>query len=111
MFLLHIRIKYSIKCFFSAEAILFPVIHSSGSVGNTPYGKRYISRTKAVYGKLNILDKSLHSPQSFCTRAGQFDEFSNPKNASEKNAKNITPPSIGQLEKRTSSHATDVVWH
>ena len=29
----------------------------------------------------------------------QFDAFFNPKNASEKNAKNITPPSIGQLEK------------
>ena len=35
----------------------------------------------------------------------------NPKNASEKNAKNITPPSIGQLKKRTSFSATDVVWH
>ena len=25
-------------------------------VGNTPYGKRNISRTKPVYGKINILD-------------------------------------------------------
>ena len=25
-------------------------------VGNTPYGKRYISRTEPVYSKLNILD-------------------------------------------------------
>jgi len=40
----------------------------------------------------------------------QFDAFFNPKNASEKNAKNITP-STGQLEKRASSRATDVVWH
>ena len=39
----------------------------------------------------------------------QFDAFFNPKNASEKNAKTITPPSIGQLEKRTNSRATDVV--
>ena len=38
----------------------------------------------------------------------QFDAF-HPKNASEKNAKNITPPSIGQLENRSSFRATDVV--
>ena len=31
------------------------------------------------------------------------------KNASENNSKNIAPPSSGQLEKRTSSRATDVV--
>ena len=40
----------------------------------------------------------------------QFDAFFNPKNASEKNAKIVTPPSIGQVEKRTSSRATDVVY-
>ena len=28
-------------------------------VGNTPYGNRHISRTKPVYGKLNVLDLSL----------------------------------------------------
>ena len=39
----------------------------------------------------------------------QSDAFFNPKNVSETNAINITPPSIGQLEKRTSSRATDVV--
>ena len=39
----------------------------------------------------------------------QFDAFFNPKNVSETNAINITPPSIGQLEKRTSSRATDAV--
>ena len=38
----------------------------------------------------------------------QFDAFFNPKNSSEKDAKSITP-SIGQLEKRTSSRATDDV--
>ena len=41
----------------------------------------------------------------------QFDAFFDPKNASEKNAQKITPPSIGQLQKRTSSRVTDVVWH
>ena len=39
----------------------------------------------------------------------QVDAFFHPKNASEKNAKNITPESIGQFKKRTSSRATDVV--
>ena len=39
----------------------------------------------------------------------QFDAFFNPKNASETNAKTITPPSIGQLEKRTSFRATDAL--
>ena len=39
----------------------------------------------------------------------QFDAFFNPKNVSETNAINITPPSIGQLEKRASSRATDAV--
>ena len=39
----------------------------------------------------------------------QFDSFFNPKNVSENDAKNATPPSIGQLEKRTSSRATDVI--
>ena len=39
----------------------------------------------------------------------QFDAF-NPKNVSETNAM-ITPPSISQLEKRTSSNATDAVQH
>ena len=39
----------------------------------------------------------------------QFDAFFNPKNASQKDAKNITPPSTGQVEKRTSSRATDAV--
>ena len=46
----------------------------------------------------------------FFTQApDQFDAFSNSKNASENNAKNVTPPSIDQPEKRTSSRATDVV--
>ena len=36
----------------------------------------------------------------------QFDAMFNPKNVSETNAINIIPPSIGQLEKRTSSRAT-----
>ena len=39
----------------------------------------------------------------------QFDTFFNPKNAAETNAIKITPPSIGQLEKHTSSRATDAI--
>ena len=41
----------------------------------------------------------------------QFHVFFNPKNVSETNAINITPPSIGQLEKRASSSPTDAVQH
>ena len=39
-------------------------------------------------------------PNLFGHMPNQFDAFFNPKNASEKIAKKITPPSIGQLEKR-----------
>ena len=66
VFVLIIRINYSIQWFFSAEAILFQVYVIV--VGNAPYGKRHVSRTKPVYGKLNILDQSLHSPQPFLYR-------------------------------------------
>ena len=38
----------------------------------------------------------------------QFYAF-NPKNASQRDAKDITPLPISQLEKRTSSRATDIV--
>ena len=50
-------------------------------------------------------------PNLFVQVPDQFDAFFNPKNASEKNAKTITPPSIGQFEKHTSSRATDIVSH
>ena len=39
----------------------------------------------------------------------QLDAFFDPKNVSETNAIRVTPSSFGQLEKRKSSHATDVV--
>ena len=57
VFVLIIRINYSIQWFFSAEAILFQVYVIV--VGNAPYGKRHVSRTKPVYGKLNILDQEV----------------------------------------------------
>ena len=41
----------------------------------------------------------------YVLRPDQFDAFFNPKHVSETNAIDITP-SIGQLEKRTSSRAT-----
>ena len=49
------------------------------------------------------------TPIFFVQVSNQFDAIFNPKNASEKDAKKITPPSIGQLEQRASSRATDVV--
>ena len=39
----------------------------------------------------------------------QFDTFLSPKNVSETNFTSITPPSIVQLGKRTSSYAADAV--
>ena len=57
-----------------------------------------------------ILIKAYIHPNIFVQVPYQFDAFFNPENASEKDDKNITQPSIiGQLEKRTSSWATDVV--
>ena len=55
------------------------------------------------------LNKAYIHPYPFMQVPNQIDSFFNPKNASEKNAKNVTPPSIGQLKKRTSSRATDIV--
>ena len=61
--LILIRIKYSINCLFSAEAILIRIkyskycLFSAGAklfpvwslvVGNMPYGKRHTSRTEPV---------------------------------------------------------------
>ena len=74
-----------------------------------PYGKRHTSRTEPVlvqakYIRFNIT----FTPIVVVQVPDQVDAFFNPKNASEKDAKNITPPSIGQLEKRTSFRATDV---
>ena len=82
--------KLCIKCF-SAEAIIYLV------VGNTPYGKRHISRNEPVllqdyHNRFKLAVTSIF----FVQMPDQFDALLNPKNAKE-----ITPPSIGQLEKRT----------
>ena len=56
----------------------------------------------------SCLRRKLTSTAIFFVRLPDyFDTFFNPKNVSETNAINITPPSISQLEKRTSSRATD----
>ena len=68
---------------------------------NTPYGNRHTSRTEPVLVRAYIHPNLVQMPD-------QFDAFFNPNNALEKDAKNISP-SIGQLEKRTSSRGTDVV--
>ena len=44
---------YIVKCSFQQKIILFPVYILA--VGHTPYGKRRISQTEPVHGKLNIL--------------------------------------------------------
>jgi len=53
--------------------------------------------------------KPTFTPIVYAQVPDQLDALFNPKNASEKNAKTITPPSIGQLENRASTRATDVV--
>ena len=59
----------------------------------------------------NKMGAPSHSTPIFLVQVpNQFDAFFNRKNTSEKNAQNITP-SIIRLEQRTSSRATDVVWH
>ena len=80
-------------------------------VGNTSYGKRHISRTEPVYGKLNLFDQSLHSPQLFLHRCQVSSMHSSTRKKLQKiTIKNITPCSIiDHLENRTSSRATDVV--
>ena len=70
----------------------------------------YLPHRTCVGASLNVSDESLHSPQSLLNKVpDQFGALFNTKNASERDAKNITPPSIGQVEKRTSSRATDFV--
>ena len=55
VFLLHTRIKYSTKCSFFSRIYTISSIYIL-VLRNTPYGNRRMSRTKPVYGKLNILD-------------------------------------------------------
>ena len=66
------------------------------------------NRTGVRWSLIPLIKAFIHH-NLFVQVPHQFDAFFNPNNASEKSAKNITPPSIGQLEKRTSSLATDVV--
>ena len=111
-----IRIKYSPKIFFSADAILFPVCIPTLSVGKHALRKTaYLPNRTCVRASIVLVSfqtKAYIHPNLVVRVPHQFDAFFDPKNASEKNAKNITPPSsIGQLEKRTSSRAIDVVQH
>ena len=53
--------------------------------------------------------KPTFNPIVYAQGPDQLDASFNPKNATQKKAKIITPPSIGQLEKRASTRATDVV--
>ena len=63
------------------------------AVGNTPYGKRHISRTKLGNPLQSIFEESSRSRQSFWVLlSNQFDAFFNQKNTSDTNATNNTPP-------------------
>ena len=68
-----IRIKCCTKKIFFFLSKIYTISRTSKYiyilvVRNTPYGKWHISRTEPVYGKLNVLDQSLHPPQSFLYR-------------------------------------------
>ena len=69
----------------------------------------HLPNRTCVAASLTIWIKGYIHPNISAQMPDQLDAFFNPKNASEKEPKNITP-SIGQLEKRTSSRATDVAW-
>ena len=95
--------------FFQQKLYYFQYIYVSGwkhALRKTAY----LPNQNLCWCKLSTLDESLHSPQSSLYRC-QISSMrsSTRKNTPEKNAKSITPPSIGQLEKHTSSRATDVV--
>ena len=73
------------KCFFFSRSYTISSIYIR-VVGNTPYGRRHISRTKAVYGKLSKIKGYIH-PSHFVQVPNQFDAFFNSKNAPEKNTR------------------------
>ena len=60
-------------------------------VENTPYGKRHISRTEPVYGKHNILDYSLHSPQSLLYTCQLSSMHSSTRKTPQKKTPKISP--------------------
>ena len=84
-------------------------MYSSGR--NAPYGKRIPPEQKAVRPSIRYVKKTYNHGNIFSILLlpDHSDTFLNPKICSETNAVNITLPSIGQLEKRTSSRATDIV--
>ena len=86
-----IRIKYSITCFFQQKPYYFQYINTL-VVGNTPYGKRYISGTEPVLLQAwHIILQLPFAPIFFVQVPDQFDAFFNPKKGLSKDAKNITP--------------------
>ena len=79
-------------------------------VGNMPYGKRHTSRTKPVLLQVWCIRlKITFTPIVFEQGARSVRCILAPEKLLRKRRKNMTPPSIGQLEKRTSSRATDDV--
>ena len=62
---------------------------------------------ESYYLRLNLAA----TPKGIVQVPDKFDAFFKPKNSSEKDVKDTTPPLIGQLEKPASSRATDVVYH
>ena len=99
------------KTLFSAEAILFPgYTYSSGR--KHALRKNGIPREPNLYmvRLISWINAYIH-PYRFVQMRDQFDPFFRLKKASEKSAKNITQPSIGQRQKRTSCRANNVVYH
>ena len=110
-------VDYSGKCFY--EKRFFSRSHTTCSryisaLRNTPYGKRHTSLTKPVKPLGHILEEKLHNIHSnlFDATGKSLRRILQPeKRAKRRSLLKSLGPSIDQLEKPTSSRATDVVSH
>ena len=98
--------------FFSAAALLFPVyIYCVCRKHALPKTKTpYLPNRTCVWQASNLRFKLTFTPICFCTNARSARGIlQHEKRLRKKRKIVITPPSFGQLEKRTSSRATDTV--
>ena len=106
------EIFYEYKMFFNWSYAISSIYQwYTPVVGNTRNGKRHTPRTGPALQDSCIRSNVTFTPILFGRVPDHFNAFFNLKSASEKDAKNVTPPSTGQLEKRTTSCTTDAVEH
>ena len=106
LLIIQVKIERS-NLLFPAET-LFLVLSSSSRKHALRYMAYLPNRTTVVIA-VYLRTKLTFTAIFFVLLPAQFDTFLSPKNVSETNVTNITPISIRQLEKRTSSYATDAV--